>query len=253
MHIFDAHLHIIDPRFRLVPNQGYTPEPFTVDEYRSAAEDLGIVGGAVVAGSFHGFAQDHLVSALQRLGPAFVGVAQLPFTVKDEEIHRLHSAGVRAIRINLRRGPACDPAELTRLAQRIHHLAGWHTEVYADGAQLAEMFECLSGLPRVVIDHLGLTREAAPVLLELLEEDGAFAKVTGFGRLDFDPLPLIRKLLHVNPDALLFGTDLPSTRAPRPFRKADLMQLFEVLEPEHAANVLYKNAVTLYRPSGLHP
>ena len=31
--IFDAHCHIIDSRFPLVPNNGYLPEPFTVEDY----------------------------------------------------------------------------------------------------------------------------------------------------------------------------------------------------------------------------
>ena len=28
--IFDAHFHVIDPRFPLQPNQGFVPEPFPV-------------------------------------------------------------------------------------------------------------------------------------------------------------------------------------------------------------------------------
>jgi predicted TIM-barrel fold metal-dependent hydrolase len=32
--IFDAHLHIIDPRFPLIPNQGYLPDHFTCRERR---------------------------------------------------------------------------------------------------------------------------------------------------------------------------------------------------------------------------
>lgn len=252
MRIFDAHLHIIDPRYNLIPNQGYIPEPFTVNEYRSVAGELGVVGGAVVAGSFHGFEQDHLLEALQLLGPTYVGVSQIPVAAADAEILRLNSAGVRAVRINLRRGVPRSFAELSRMAERIHRLAGWHTEVYADGAQLAEMFDCLSSLPKVVIDHLGLTQEAAPTLLKLVD-GGAFAKVSGFGRHDFDPVPLIRKLARANPDALLFGTDLPSTRAPRPFRKADMKHLVAALQPEDVPKVLYSNAVSLYHPDGLHP
>jgi hypothetical protein len=30
--IFDAHFHIIDPRFPLVANQRFLPEPFTVSD-----------------------------------------------------------------------------------------------------------------------------------------------------------------------------------------------------------------------------
>ena len=49
--IFDAHLHIIDPRFPLHPHRGFVPDPFDVNAYRRAVEGLDLVGGAVVAGS----------------------------------------------------------------------------------------------------------------------------------------------------------------------------------------------------------
>ena len=50
--VFDAHLHVIDPRFPLVANQGYVPDPFTAADYRAATAGLNVTGGAVVAGSF---------------------------------------------------------------------------------------------------------------------------------------------------------------------------------------------------------
>lgn len=252
MRIFDAHLHIIDPQYGLVPNEDYVPDPFTADEYRAVTEPLGIVGGAVVSGSFHGFGQEHLLDALRVLGPAFVGVAQLPSSVTDAEINKLHASGVRAVRLNLRRGMPCSLDDLSDMAARAFDLAGWHAEVYADGAQLADVAGYLSGLPKVVIDHLGLTREGGPTLLNLVES-GAFVKATGFGRLDFDFVPVIRDLTRANPGALLFGTDLPSTRAPRPFRQDDLQRLVDALDPGHVERVLFHNAVSLYRPDGLHP
>ena len=71
--IFDAHFHVIDPRFPLQPNQGFVPEPFPVDAYRAAGGPLGVVGGAAVAGSFQGFDRTWLLDALAALGPLFVG------------------------------------------------------------------------------------------------------------------------------------------------------------------------------------
>ena len=65
MRIFDAHFHIIDPRFPLVPNQGYLPEPFTVDDYRSR---VSVDGGAVVSASFQAYDQTYLVDALRVSG-----------------------------------------------------------------------------------------------------------------------------------------------------------------------------------------
>ncbi len=102
--IFDSHFHIIDDRFPLVANQGYLPDNFTCADYLERARKLKIAGGAIVSGSFQAFDQTYLVTALEELGPTFVGVTQLPASVPDEEIMRLNGAGVRAVRFNLRRG-----------------------------------------------------------------------------------------------------------------------------------------------------
>ena len=108
MPVFDAHFHVIDDRFPLVPNQGYLPPPFTVDDYRERVAPLGVAGGAVVSGSFQAYDQTYLVDALRRLGDGFVGVANLPGDSTDEEILALDAAGVRACRANLHRGADFD-------------------------------------------------------------------------------------------------------------------------------------------------
>ena len=38
--VFDAHLHIIDPRFPLQENNGYLPPTFTVGDYERRVADL---------------------------------------------------------------------------------------------------------------------------------------------------------------------------------------------------------------------
>jgi hypothetical protein len=234
MRVFDSHLHIIDQRFPLVSNRGYLPDEFTVADYRARVSELGIMGGAVVSGSFQAFDQSYLLDALRTLGPSFVGVTQLPSSTPDAEILALDRAGGRAVRFNLKRGGSAGLGDLDSLARRVHEVAGWHVELYVDGRDLPELYEVLVSLPVVVIDHLGLSRAGLPTLLRLAER-GAHVKATGFGRLDFDPGPALHELARVNPDALLFGTDLPSTRAPRPFRVQDLSLITEALEPEFAA------------------
>ena len=231
--VFDAHFHIIDPRFPLVPNQGYVPEPFTVGDYRAATAGMDVVGGAVVAGAFQGVGQDWLVDALERLGPGFVGVAQLDPGTSDEEILALDASGVRAVRFNLHRGGALD----AELALRVHELAGWHTEVYADGRTLAAHEDRLRGLPRLSVDHLGFDSDALPVLQRL----GAHVKATGFGRAELDVEATLRAL---DPAKLLFGTDLPGTRARRPFDPADL-ELVATVAPQATAD----NARAFYCPA----
>ena len=247
--VFDAHLHIIDPRFPLTPNQGYVPEPFTVDDYRARTAGMNVIGGAVVAGSFQpkgpvpqheGTGPQHegtgpqqwLADALERLGPGFVGVVELD-AASDDQIRELDAAGVRALRFNLRRGGRLDLA----LALRAHELAGWHAEVYADGATLAAHETRLRELPRLSADHLGLDAEALPVLQRL----GCMVKATGFGRVHVDVEATLRAL---DPSRLLFGTDLPGTRARRPFEGQDL-ELVASIAPQALAD----NARALYRPA----
>lgn len=243
--VFDAHLHIIDPRFPLLENNGYLPPPFTVEDYRARVRGLGVAGGAVVSGSFQGFDQSYLTDALSTLGPNFVGVTQIPADTSDAEIQRLDDSGVRAVRFNVRRGGSADISDADRLARRVYDLAGWHAEFYIDSRELAPLHTTLAALPRISIDHLGLRAEGLPDLLRLVE-GGAYVKATGFGRIDFEPGPAMRHILDINPHALVFGTDLPSTRAPRPFEDTDLTGLADVLGADHAANVLWHNAAALY-------
>ena len=71
--VFDAHVHVIDPRFPLIENNGYLPPPFTVDDYRARMAGLGVTGGAVVSGSFQGSDHTYLVAALAELGSGVGG------------------------------------------------------------------------------------------------------------------------------------------------------------------------------------
>ena len=245
--LFDAHLHIIDRRFPLTANNGYLPDPFTCRDYLDRMQAYRLTGGAVVSGSFQAFDQSYLLAALQELGPAFVGVTQLPASATDEEILALDQAGVRAVRFNLKRGGSEDIRHLDRLARRVHELAGWHVELYVDSRELEPLYPLLRALPAVSIDHLGLSGEGFPTLLRLAEQ-GAKVKATGFSRIDFDVTHALKNLYQANPEALMFGTDLPSTRAPRPYEDSDFERVIHTLGVEGAAKVFYGNAVDFYRP-----
>ncbi|HTG80946.1 MAG TPA: amidohydrolase family protein [Geobacteraceae bacterium] len=245
--IFDSHFHIIDRRFPLVPNQGYLPDDFSCDDYLTRMKGCSLAGGAIVSGSFQAFDQNYLRAALARLGPTFVGVTQLPATVTDAELLDLDAAGVRAVRFNLKRGGSEGADKLEKVAWRVHELVNWHVELYVDSRDLAGLYDMLASLPAVSIDHLGLSREGFGVLLRLAER-GVRVKATGFGRVDFDVRSALRELYAANPTALMFGTDLPSTRAPRPYADEDLLLVVEALGEEGGRAVLRDNAVAFYRP-----
>jgi predicted TIM-barrel fold metal-dependent hydrolase len=244
--IFDSHLHIIDDRFPLKPNQGYLPPTFTVADYRQQTSDLNIKGGAVVSGSFQEFDQEYLKSALAELGPGYVGVTQIPASTTDEEILALNSAGIRGVRFNIQRGGSESITFLEQLAKRVYDLAKWHVELYVDSRQLPSLFTTLQKLPVVVIDHLGLSKAGFKHLLQLVDK-GAYVKATGFSRCDFDVVTGMRQIVAANPNALVFGTDLPSTRAPRPFSEQDLQLVINNFPAPTVEKILWSNAAKLYK------
>ncbi len=245
--VFDTHFHIIDGQFSLVPNRGYIPPSFTVDDYRKVAASINVDGGVVVSGSFQSFDQTYLIDALRRLGPRYVGVTQLPFSVTDNEIMQLERVGVRGVRFNLKRGPAMDVSEMQAMAQRVQELARWHVELYIDGAALEDVATTLTTLPKVCIDHLGLSKSGLQRLLYLVER-GVRVKASGFSRVDFSVKDAIQDISAADPNALMFGTDLPGTRAPRPFVREDLTLIVETLGEVLGQKVLFDNAVSFYRP-----
>jgi len=244
---FDCHFHIIDKNFPVVPNQGFMPDAFTSEDYLARVEAIDLCGGAVVSGSFQELDQTYLFHALKVLGPTFVGVTQVPQTISDRELHELNDAGVRAVRFNVKRGGSEDVKHLENFARRVHRLVGWHTELYIDSTDAAGLFDTLVSLPAVSIDHIGLSKAGFSTLLKLAER-GVRVKATGFGRVDFDVGSALKELYAANPKALMFGTDLPSTRAPRPYLDSDYTLVLETLGEDKAANVFYKNAIEFYRP-----
>ena len=249
--------------------------PTTGSGCRAGANEfklLDIQGGAVVSGSFQLYDQGYLLDALSQLGNStFVGVTQLPLDepVEAESVAKLASAGVRAIRYNITRGVATGfSTELVRKqATAVHDHAKWHSEFYIDCALLADgqYFDLLTSLPVVSIDHVGFSAAGLPHLLRLLRHRAShslptYVKLTGFGRLNGsreDVRESIIALLRAHPESLVFGSDMPSTRAREPFsEEADvelILQCVQEVSGGGAAqmslvgSVFWGNACRLYR------
>ena len=254
--MFDSHLHIIDPRFPIVANNGYLPPVFTVADYRARVAELGlpIAGGVVVSGSFQGLDTSYLLDSLELLGDGFVGVANVADDISDVALGSLAAAGVRGIRFNLVRGvgsgssAADTAAAMLALGLRAWDVARVHSELYVDAGDLPQLEPTLAQLPHTSVDHLGLSDslDGRAALLRLVER-GTRVKATGFGRLDLDVVGTLRSIHGVSPLALMFGTDLPSTRARRPFEAADLDVVTEALGEAATTAVSAANARAFYR------
>ena len=238
---FDAHLHIIDYEYQINENNGY----MTL-EYKSEVNSLNIIGGAIVSGSFQGFDQSYLIDTLNKLNGNYVGVTQLPHSVTDVELIFLNNQGVSGLRFNVKRGGSEDLSKLEYFAKRVNEVVGWHTELYIDSKKLSDIKTTIKKLPAVSIDHLGLSKEGLPHMLDLVEQ-GVKVKATGFSRTDLDIPNTLRSIYNINPEALMFGTDLPSTRAPYRFNENDIQIIENNFTNEECENIFYKNATKWYR------
>lgn len=246
MKIFDSHFHIIDFKYPLVENNGYTPPEFTVNDYKAIQEKHEIIGGAVVSGSFQVFDQSYLVDSLENLGENFFGVANIPNNISNTEIEQLSKKNVTAIRFNLKRGGSETIEHLEYLSNKLSNEFGWHTEFYLDSKDLKDLNTQLNKIKIFSIDHLGLSKDGLNELYQWVEK-GVKVKATGFGRVDFDPIEVMKQIHNINPKALMFGTDLPSTRAQIPFSEIDIARIKENFNEMDQSNIFYKNALEWYK------
>jgi predicted TIM-barrel fold metal-dependent hydrolase len=174
----------------------------------------------------------------------FVGVANVAETTSDDELLRLREAGVRGVRFNLYRGGSAEIESVSSLGRRVWDVAGMHVEFYLDAKDLVELESVIAALPKVSIDHLGMTSMHRNVLVRLVSR-GVRVKATGFGRVELDVASAIREVHMQNPEALMFGTDLPSTRARVPFQPQDVELVADILA-EDASLALYENGARFY-------
>ncbi|MDX1959620.1 MAG: amidohydrolase family protein [Leptospiraceae bacterium] len=245
MKIFDSHFHIINYNNPLVENNGYIPPEYKVENYMEDTNSFDLIGGVVVSGSFQAFDQEYLIDTLNYLGNKYFGVANIPINISKSELDRLNLANVVAVRFNLKRGGSEKIDHIIKLSNLLFEEYNWHTELYIDSKDLSSLKSTLSQIPKFSIDHLGLSKEGLKDIYDWVEK-GMKVKATGFGRIDFDPIPVMKTINKINPKALLFGTDLPSTRANVPFTYKDILLIkknFNALELE---NIFYKNALEWY-------
>ena len=138
---------------------------------------------------------------------------------------------------------------MPRLAAELGKIPGAVSAAFAtpEGQNsLARFFENTRAALANMVDGFTALSSA---LLRLVER-GVKVKATGFGRVHLDPAAVVRAIVDVDPTALMAGTDLPSTRAERPFRDEDLRVVAEAVPAEHVEDVFWANAARFYLGSG---
>jgi 2-pyrone-4,6-dicarboxylate lactonase len=224
----DAHCHIFGPgdRFPYAPERKYTPCDAGRDKLFELRDFLGFDKNVIVQATCHGADNSAMVDALRAAGGRARGVATVRGDVTDDELARLHEAGVRGVRFNFVRRLA-DPkpdSYYHDIAERITRL-GWHIVVYFEAGDLAGRWDFITSLPTtVVVDHMGRPDVTKPVdgpeferFMTLMRDHPRFwAKVTCPDRLTKsgppgydDVVPFANALVRAFPDRVLWGTDWP--------------------------------------------
>ncbi|MCT7376703.1 amidohydrolase family protein [Chelativorans salis] len=223
----DAHCHVFGPaaQYPFAPERKYTPVDAPKEKLFALRDHLGLSRSVIVQATCHGRDNSALVDALRSSNGTARGVAVVGAGVEDDELVRLHDAGVRGVRFNfLKRLVDDTPLEtFTDIAARISRL-GWHLVVYFEAEDLERLKSFLGELPgTVVIDHMGRPDVSAGVdsaefqqFIRFLDEHpNMHVKVSCPERLTRaeppydDVVPFARTLVERLPDRVLWGTDWP--------------------------------------------
>ena len=263
--VCDCHSHVYGPydRFPLAVSRTFVPPESPIEALEEVWRQVGVDCAVLIQGS--AYATDHaaLLHAIARDPDRRRGVAILPYDVEQVELTRLHQAGVRGVRFNwvkhLQPTTTIDEAEA--LLYRVQPF-GWHGEVHID-AHLLEEVERLTlpdGLP-LVIDHmarldasLGLNQPLFTKLLQLLERDQMWVKLSGADRLTAScssvraALPFMKALVQQAPEKCVWGLDWPHVNLNVARSDDELVALLEEAVPdEHARRkIMLDNPAKLY-------
>jgi predicted TIM-barrel fold metal-dependent hydrolase len=256
----DCHAHVFSATAPGVVGARYRPAyAATLGAWRLHWPAAGITHGVLVQPSFFGTDNAELLAALAADPRHLRGVAVVNPAVDDADLRRLHAAGVRALRLNLRGGvdaSAYASAAWGALFVRAYAL-GWHLEVFVDPGGLPAIAHVLADSPiGVLFDHFGSPGGDSHAV------DATFRAVAGLAatrpvwcklsapyRLNGgDPHAFAARWLEiVGPDRLVWGSDWPWTAHEN---AGDYGRLRGALDRwvgvDKVAAVLWDNAMRLY-------
>ncbi|OZI75194.1 hypothetical protein CAL22_08515 [Bordetella genomosp. 12] len=251
-HACDCHVHVVGQPadYPMLPDRHYTPGPASVAALRSHLQRLGLARAVIVQPSIYGDDNRLLVDSLLALQGAARGVAVVGDDVSDEQLARLHEAGVRGLRVNLESTGASDAATVSRaLSAWSARLAGqgWHIQVYASLEAIAAAAPALARLAvPVVLDHFAMIPAHLPLqdrrvqqVLDLVGQGKAYIKLSGAYRVAADPddpaqaanvAALAHAIVARNAERALWASDWPHTNR-EPGKRATQVSAYRDVPP----------------------
>jgi predicted TIM-barrel fold metal-dependent hydrolase len=221
---WDSHVHVFDDAVPVRAGH-YLPTHRPLAQIEHFAATHGIDHLVLVQPSVYGSDNSVMLHALAQGQGRHRGVAVVEPDITDQELDRLHAAGVRGVRFNLvsPAGHSGDPGiDLMVLAPRLRE-RGWHVQWYAPVDMLAQLVRWQSGCGMTfVLDHLaGLhagLRDDTPAwaAAQALANAGAWIKLSGWYRLattaPWDELiPVVQRAAAMFGPRTVWGSDWPHT------------------------------------------
>ncbi|AUG53820.1 amidohydrolase family protein [Thalassospira marina] len=253
----DCHVHVFDAgRFPLSADRVYTPDHAPLSALEAHLAQLSFRRAILVQASPYGTDNACILDAIEGMGQDRArAVAVIDDSFGDEDLARLHGAGVRGIRLNLRTHGDVDAqsvaAQLDHAVQRVLAL-GWHIQIYTTLGNIALLEDKLAALPvDLVLDHMccldaagDLTQTGFDSLCRLLACGHVYLKLSALYRVSRQPgygevQPFIEKLFTTRPDRMLWGSDWPHTMpAPGTVRSPDKIEHFRPEDNGQALNLV---------------
>ena len=225
----DTHVHIFDQKYKLSPGRGYNPPDSTLADLDHLHEVLGIDRVVFTQPSVYSTDNsailDGMMSRNSKVANTARAVVAVDGDVKESELEKFESLGVRGIRLNTdnKGGMPVEMSDIGELAEKIKDL-GWHFEFLFPGKDILELMPTFKSLSiPMSIGHFayqpatsGIDASGFKALLELAKEGNTWIKISGANRVSasgmppFDDVkPLAEALIEANSSCLVWGTDWP--------------------------------------------
>lgn len=244
----DTHVHVFDPaRYPYAEVRRYTPGPADLAALERHLAGLEAAAVVLVQPSVYGVDNQCLLHALARLGSRGRGIACVDVgATTANDFGKLDAAGVRGLRLNFaveHEDNVGRAEQALREAAALVRLDGWCVQMHCASRLLPALEAALDEFQvPVVLDHFAGIRASTPLddpsmsaVRRLLSTGRVYVKASAFYRASAHPTyddlePLLRELIAVRPDRILWGSDWPHTggasaRTPEgiePFQRADV-------------------------------
>jgi predicted TIM-barrel fold metal-dependent hydrolase len=265
---WDTHFHIWGPPhlFPYSEKRRYTPPAAPVEHYLAMSGVLGLERGVVVQPSAHGNDTRVTLNAIHQSQGRLRGMIRADSNLTPDEVKRLHAAGIRGLRIALRRqhGNSFNEDLFHQMVKLITP-ARWPLDLQIDGEDIEHLSPLIRKVPvPVIIDtfgHIdfrngGLEQPAFRELLDLLGTGNVWVKIHGANRFLAwgvryeDIVAMARAYIAKAPDRILWGTDWPHSEIYEPGKMPNDGDLLDMVL-EYAPDEARRHKILVDNPQGL--